>query len=362
MVGGTAACQARTNRRRRKKEMRLAESLDPLSLRTKRLLTARTLFHFDDDALATARQIIESTKLSARIFANRIRSVGDGTLRRGTAGYKKFDGRFDFALAKYQLLWTTVNQSAEALGGLEEIKMLATNGTIKPRFFLAVARAVRRNGMRLSSILSNLLTNRALAARSGSRLTRCSKSARRRALSPFARTDESPVCPRTFKAKQRRKKNQPKTFVLPFKLQFNAGDDSEIQFLSIESDRRADYQIVENQAHRRAPTATPPCVLPTLRTLFKAAGRELETTVLAGNIRLGIASAFMPASQRCQNPPIGLEAFDEKDSLTFSNSEDTIAERVAKSVELTGEQNNCKNAKPIRPKLQAYLKGAFTGA
>ncbi len=125
------------------KEMRLAESLDPLSLRTK-TLTAWTLFqaHHFDEALETARQILELDKNYPQGYSQAGFALwAMGRYAEVLPNFQKFDEMIpDFALAKYQLCFgfAAVNRHAEARAVLEEIKTLAANGYVKP-YFLAMA-------------------------------------------------------------------------------------------------------------------------------------------------------------------------------------------------------------------------------
>ena len=125
------------------REMRVAESLDPLSLRLK-TLTAWTLYqaHRFEDALGRAQQIIDLDKnypqgFSQAGFALWAMKRHDEALPH----FQKFDRMIpDSALTKYQLCFAfaSVNRQAEARACLNEIKILAGRGYVKP-YFLAMA-------------------------------------------------------------------------------------------------------------------------------------------------------------------------------------------------------------------------------
>ena len=124
-------------------QMRIAESLDPLSLRVK-TLTAWTLYqaHYFDEALEKARQIIELDKnypqgYSQTGFALWAMKRFDEALLH----FQKFDALTPgSALPKYQLCFAleSFNRREEARAVLDEMKSLAATGYVKP-FFLAMA-------------------------------------------------------------------------------------------------------------------------------------------------------------------------------------------------------------------------------
>ena len=126
-------------------EIKIAERLDPLSLRTK-TLTAWTLYqaHRFDDALERGQQIIE---LEAN-YPQGNSQIGIVLLAQGKAEealphLQKFDAMIpNSGLAKFQLCFALVaaGQHTEARKVLEDIKTLAANAYVKP-FFLAMAHA-----------------------------------------------------------------------------------------------------------------------------------------------------------------------------------------------------------------------------
>jgi len=127
------------------KEMKIAERLDPLSLRTK-TLTAWTLYQarFFDEALERGRQIIY---LDAN-YPQGYSQTGFNLLAMNRADealpyFQKFDAMIpDSAIAKYQLCFALVaaGREAEARQVLEDVKTLAANDYVKP-YFLAMAYA-----------------------------------------------------------------------------------------------------------------------------------------------------------------------------------------------------------------------------
>ncbi len=125
------------------KEMRIAESLDPLSLRTKTLV-AWTIYqaHQYDDALAIARQIIELDKNYPQGYSQAGFALwAMGRYEEALPNFRKFDEMIpNFALAKYQLCFglAAVNRQTEARAVLSEMKLLAERGHVKP-YFLAMA-------------------------------------------------------------------------------------------------------------------------------------------------------------------------------------------------------------------------------
>lgn len=126
-------------------ESKLAERLDPLSLRTK-TLTAWTLYQARRfvEALARAGEIIELDKNYPQghsQLGNNLLALGHP--EKAIAAFQKFDQMLpDFALAKYQLCFALVaaNRRDEAREVLEEVKTLAAKTYVKP-FFLAMAHA-----------------------------------------------------------------------------------------------------------------------------------------------------------------------------------------------------------------------------
>jgi eukaryotic-like serine/threonine-protein kinase len=125
------------------REIRIAERLDPLSLRTK-ILTAWTLYqarHFEA-ALAVGRQVVDLDESYpqgyAQIANNQLQL---GQIEEAIANFRKFDRMIpNSALAKYVLCHALVagGREREARRILEEIKTLAAEGYVKP-FFLGMA-------------------------------------------------------------------------------------------------------------------------------------------------------------------------------------------------------------------------------
>ncbi len=349
------------------KALRRGESLDPLGLRTK-TLNAWMLYqaHRFDDALAVAQQIVELDKnypqgYSQAGFAFWAMKRCDEAL----ANFQKFDEMIpDFALAKYQLCFglAAVNRHPEARAVLDEMKTLAANGYVKP-FFLAMAHvAVGETDAAFDYFEQSFDEQEPWLMWFGTdpMLEILHDDAR------FVRLLERMNNPIAAKFKARRAaKNQPKTFaVLPFKLlQFNTGDDSEDQFLSI---GLTDALITRLSKFRRV------VVRPTSAVVrfcdnsdaFQA-GKELETDfVLAGNIRragnrVRVSAQLLSVADKST---AWAETFDEKftDVLEL---EDSIAERVAKSLlpQLTGEEQIQlqKRETNLPEAYEAYLRGRF---
>jgi serine/threonine protein kinase/Tfp pilus assembly protein PilF len=127
------------------REIKFAEQLDPLSLRTK-TLTAWTLYQARrfEEALEVARQIIELDKNYPQGYAQ----IGNNLLalkraREAVSNFQIFNELTpQSALAKYQLCFALAgdNQLDAARMVLEEIKTLAASGHVKP-YFLAMAHA-----------------------------------------------------------------------------------------------------------------------------------------------------------------------------------------------------------------------------
>jgi serine/threonine protein kinase/Tfp pilus assembly protein PilF len=123
--------------------MRLADSLDPLSLRTK-TLTAWMLLqaHRFDEALAVAGQILELDRNYPQGYAQT--GMALWALKRYPEALPNFQ-RFDemlpgFALAKYQLCFglAAAGRAEEARAVLDDIRALAARSYVKP-YFLALA-------------------------------------------------------------------------------------------------------------------------------------------------------------------------------------------------------------------------------
>jgi TolB-like protein/Flp pilus assembly protein TadD len=349
------------------KEMRLAESLDPLSLRTK-TLSAWMLFqaHRFDDALATARQIFELDKNYPQGYSQTGFALwAMGRYEEALTNFQKFNEMIpSFALAQYQLCFgfAGVNRQAEARGVLNEMKTLAANGYVKP-YFLAMAHvAVGEPDAAFDYFEQSFDEQEPWLLWFGTDPMLESLHDDARYLNLLERMNHPFV--ETFKTRNKAK-NQPNSFaVLPFKLlQFNTGDDSEDQFLSI---GLTDALITRLSKIRRI------AVRPTVAVVRFAnasdsfqAGRELEADfVLAGNIRLVGERVRISAQllKVADNTTAWAETFDEKftDVLEL---EDSIAERVAKSLlpKLTGEeQKQLQKRETDSPEAyEAYLKGRF---
>jgi eukaryotic-like serine/threonine-protein kinase len=125
------------------KEGRLAESLDPLSLRTRTLIAwMHYQAHRFDDSLAIARHMLEldnnypQAYLQLGVALWGMRSY-EGALRY----FQTFDRMIpDFALTKYKLCFgfAAVGETAEARRVLGDVNKLAAAGHVKP-YFLAMA-------------------------------------------------------------------------------------------------------------------------------------------------------------------------------------------------------------------------------
>lgn len=126
-------------------EIKIAERLDPLSLRTK-TLTAWTLYqaHKFDEALERGRQIIEMDANYWQGYSQiGIALLALGKTDESLSYLQKFDQMIpDSALAKFQLCfaYAAANRRDDAKQILDEIKQLASNNYVKP-FFLAMAYA-----------------------------------------------------------------------------------------------------------------------------------------------------------------------------------------------------------------------------
>jgi tetratricopeptide (TPR) repeat protein len=125
--------------------MRLAESLDPLSLRTK-TLTSWTLYQARqfEEALEIGRQIVDLDANYPQGYAqmgNNLLALG--RVEEAVTNFRKFDRMIpDSALAKYMLCHAlaAAGRAGEARRVLEEIKTLAAAGYVKP-YFLGMAHA-----------------------------------------------------------------------------------------------------------------------------------------------------------------------------------------------------------------------------
>jgi TolB-like protein/Tfp pilus assembly protein PilF len=124
-------------------EIKRAEQLDPLSLRTKTLV-AWTLYQTQrfDDALAKGREIIDLDKNYPQGYAQiALNQLALGRAEDAVVNLQKFDVMIpNSALAKYQLCFALVaaGRQTAARTVLEEMKTLATSTYVKP-FFLAMA-------------------------------------------------------------------------------------------------------------------------------------------------------------------------------------------------------------------------------
>ena len=126
-------------------EIKRAERVDPLSLRTK-TLTAWTFYQarLFDEAILRGNQILELDKNYPQGHAQiGISLLAKGLLEEAVAHLQKFDAMIpQSALAKYQLCHALVaaDRKKEARAILEEIKTQAREGYVKP-YFLGVAYA-----------------------------------------------------------------------------------------------------------------------------------------------------------------------------------------------------------------------------
>jgi tetratricopeptide (TPR) repeat protein len=127
------------------REIRIAERLDPLSLRTKTLV-AWTLYqaHRFEEALEIARQIVDLDKNYPQGYAqlgNNLRQLGKTD--EAVANYRKFNEMIpDSALAKCSLchMLAAAGQTDEARQILNEMQTLASVAYVKP-YFLGLAQA-----------------------------------------------------------------------------------------------------------------------------------------------------------------------------------------------------------------------------
>ncbi|HEX8566868.1 MAG TPA: protein kinase [Pyrinomonadaceae bacterium] len=127
------------------RELKIAENLDPLSLRSKTLI-AWDFYqsHRFDEALARGRQIIDLDKNYPQGYLQ----IGVALWAMGRAEealpfFQKFNEMIPGSgMAKYQLCYglVAVNRHDEARSILEEMKALAAEGYVKP-YFLAMAHA-----------------------------------------------------------------------------------------------------------------------------------------------------------------------------------------------------------------------------
>ena len=126
-------------------EIKIAERLDPFSLRTK-TLTAWTLYqaHRFDESLERGRQIVESDQNYPQGYSQiGINLLALGRIEEALPHLQRFDQMIpDSALAKYQLCfaYAAVGRRDSARKVFEDIKNLASHGYVKP-FFLGMAHA-----------------------------------------------------------------------------------------------------------------------------------------------------------------------------------------------------------------------------
>jgi TolB-like protein/Tfp pilus assembly protein PilF len=349
------------------KEMRFAESLDPLSLRTK-TLTAWTLFqaHRFDDSLETARQILELDKNYPQGYSQAGFALwAMGRAAEALPNFQKFDEMIpDFALAKYQLCFglAAVNRHAEARAVLDEIKTLAASGYVKP-YFLAMAHvAIGERDAAFDYFEQSFNEQEPWLLWFGTDPMLESLHDDARYVDLLERMN-NPLAEK-FQARQAAK-NQSKTFaVLPFKfLQFNTGENSEDQFLSI---GLTDALITRLSKIRSVVVRPTGAILRfTENTDAFAAGKELEADfVLAGNIRrvgerVRVSAQLLKVADKTT---AWAETFDEKftDVLEL---EDSISERVAQSLvpRLSDvEQKNLNRRETdSSAAYEAFLRGRF---
>lgn len=127
------------------REIRIAERLDPLSLRTKTLV-AWTLYqaHRFDESLEVARQIVDldvNYPQGHSQIGNNLLQIG--RIEEAVDNFRKFNQMIpNSALAKYTFCHglAASGKTEEARRVLDEIKTLAANGYVKP-YFLGMAHA-----------------------------------------------------------------------------------------------------------------------------------------------------------------------------------------------------------------------------
>ncbi len=348
-------------------EMKRAESLDPLSLRLK-TLTAWTFYqaHRFDEALERAKQIIELDKNYPQGYSQ----IGFALWAMGRHAealphFQKFDAMIpDSALPKYQLCFAleSVKRTDEARRVLNEMKTLAANGYVKP-YFLAMAHvAVGDRDAAFEYFEQSFSEYEPWLLWFGTdpMLESLHGDAR---FVHFLERMNNPIAER-FKKRVSRSNKTPAFAVLPFKLlQFNTGESSEDEFLSIGLTDALITRLSKIRSIMVRPTSAV-VRFADARDSFQA-GLELEADfVLAGNIRragerVRVSAQLLDVAGKST---AWAETFDEKftDVLEL---EDLISERVADSLapQLTGEeQKQLHKRETDSPEAyEAYLKGRF---
>jgi TolB-like protein/Flp pilus assembly protein TadD len=349
------------------KEMRLAESLDPLSLRTK-TLTAWTLYqaHRFDDALVAARQIIELDKNYPQGYSQ----VGFALWALGRAeealpNFQKFDEMIpDFALAKYQLCFglAAVNRRDEARAVLNEIKMLAASGYVKPYFLAMTHVAVGEFDEAFRYFEQSFAENEPWMLWFGTDPMLDALRSDERYFDLLRRMN-NPIGERQRKSKKPDTSGEKSIAVLPLKI-FGANTLDDDEYLSI---GLADALITRLSNVRRFVVRPTSSVLQFSGddTDSFAAGRKLGVDyVVEGNIRragdrIRVTIQLLNINE---NSSRWAEKFDElfTDVLEL---EDSISERVAKSLlpQLTGEEEKqlSKRGTNNSEAYEAYLRGRF---
>jgi TolB-like protein/Tfp pilus assembly protein PilF len=348
-------------------EMRRAESLDPLSLRTK-TLTAWTLYqaHHFEDALERAEQIIDLDKNYPQGYSQAGFALwAMGRHAEALPHFQKFDRMIpNFALAKYQLCFglAAVARHEEARRVLDEIKTLAASSYVKP-YFLAMAHvAVGELDRAFEYFEQSFEENEPWLLWFGTDPMLESLHGDWRFVDLLERMN-NPIAER-FKKRRSKSNKTPAFAVLPFRLlQFNTGESSENEFLSI---GLTDALITRLSKINRV-IVRPTSAVMRFGDISDAlrAGKQLEADfVLAGNIRL-VGNRVRVSAQLLKvadKSTTWAETFDEKftDVLEL---EDSISERVAKSLlpQLTGkEQKQLHKRETDSPEAyEAYLKGRF---
>ncbi|HEY9282474.1 MAG TPA: protein kinase, partial [Pyrinomonadaceae bacterium] len=349
------------------KEIKIAERLDPLSLRTK-TLTAWTLYQARryDEALERAHEIVELDENYPQGYlqlGNVLLALGD--TERALAALRRFDRMIpDFALAKFPLCFALVaaGRRAEAAAVLEELKALAGRSYVKT-FFLAMGHAAldeRDEAFRHFEQSREENEPWLLWFGTDPMIRALSDDPR------FARLLErmnNPLAAQ-FKKQPAGPDKQPALAVLPFKLlQLNTGEGSEDEFLSI----GLTDALITRLSKIRSIVVRPTSAVVRFAGSADAfeAGRELEADfVLAGTIRRAGQRVRLTAQllDTAEKSVGWAEVFDERAADVLA-LEDSISERVTSSLapHLTGEeQKQLRQRATEHPEAhEAYLKGRF---
>ena len=348
-------------------EIKIAERLDPLSLRTK-TLTAWTLYQARryDEALERAHEIIELDENYPQGYlqlGNILLALGD--TEKGLAALRRFDRMIpDFALAKFPLCFGLVaaNRREEAAAVLEELKALAGKTYVKT-FFLAMGHAaLGERDEAFRHFEQSLAENEPWLLWFGTDPMIRTLGDDPRFVRLLERMN-NPLAAQ-FKTQSAAPDRQPALAVLPFKLlQLNTGEGAEDEFLSI---GLTDTLITRLSKIRSIVVRPTNAVMRFAGTAdaFEA-GRELEADfVLAGTIRRAGERVRLTAQLLdTADKSVGwAEVFDERAADVLA-LEDSISERVTSSLapRLTGaEQKQLRQRATEHPEAhEAYLKGRF---